>query len=75
MSDRLDVVRDAALRLAEHYDTVQIFVSSYEPGEDGSAESYSYGVGNWFTRYGVVRNWLIREEQGTRNEAGKESDG
>lgn len=50
--------------LSEHFDSVQIFVSSLKP--DGGTRSISKGRGNWFTRYGQVSEWCIREDERAR---------
>lgn len=58
---------NAALdQLGEHYDAVQIFCSRHESGEEGGSIHFSFGCGNWFARYGQIRNWLVAEEEGTR---------
>lgn len=50
-------VKDAAILLAEHVDTVQIFVTFH--AEDGeTTSSYEYGQGNFYARQGQIDEWL-----------------
>lgn len=52
--------------LGEHFDSVQIFVTRHEPGALNGTIHANWGCGNFFTRYGVVRQWLIKEDERTR---------
>ena len=47
--------------LREHFDSVQIFATRYEGGDIGTVTA-SRGESDWFARYGVVRNWLLKQE-------------
>lgn len=59
---------EAATRLREHCDSVQIFVTYH--GEDGqSTGSYEVGRGNFFARQGQIQEWLEIQQQYQRNEA------
>jgi hypothetical protein len=51
-----DILRQVASRLAEHYDTVQIFCTRHEPTEAGTV-AVSFGYGNSYARLGQVREW------------------
>lgn len=62
----LKMVREAAERLGEHFDSVQILTTRHEPGTEDGTVNVNYGVGNWFTRYGQVREWLIKCEERTK---------
>jgi len=56
------LVKKACQELGEHFETVQIFVSRHEQGiEDGTLDA-SWGVGNFFARYGQIRFWLKQQE-------------
>lgn len=59
-------VRQAAQALAEYYDSVQIFASRDESGEHEGTVNVHIGVGNWFARYGQVKDWVIKIEEQTR---------
>lgn len=49
-------------------DVVQIFVCRQENSQGGTV-NVALGTGNWFARYGQVRHWLLKEEEGARMEA------
>jgi len=62
----LDRVKMAAESLGEHFDSVQIFVTRHEPENEGGTVNVAWSVGNWFTRYGQVREWLIKADERTK---------
>lgn len=76
MSDQKDIdmerLKKAVAELAEHFDTVQIFTTResdhLDDGGEGTVNA-NYGAGNWFARYGQVRNWLVKSEEEIRLEA------
>ena len=74
-SPEMQRVEDAMNSLSEHYDTVQIFVTRYEPTIEGGTVNASLGSGNWYARYGQVREWLIKSEENSRQEAACHQDG
>lgn len=63
----MEIVKGHTERLLEHFDSVQIFVTRNAPEEDGAVR-IEYGGGNWFTRYGQVSAWKIREDESVRRE-------
>lgn len=68
------LVKKAADELGEMFDSVQIFVSRHESGEHNGTIRINKGTGNWFTRYGQVREWLIREDETSRIGARKDNE-
>ena len=57
-----ELVKKACQELGEHFDSVQIFTSRHEPGiEDGTLDA-SFGVGNFFSRYGQIKFWMLKQE-------------
>ncbi len=56
---------DAARALGEYFDTVHIFVTRHESCRDGTV-NIQWGQGNWFARKGQISEWLLREEEDTR---------
>lgn len=63
---------DAAIQtLIEHFDSVQIFVSRHEPGEHDGTIFVQKGAGSFFTRYGQVKEFLIKTEEYMRCESRK----
>lgn len=53
-------------QLGEHFDTVQIFVTCHESGEEGGTVSCINGSGNYYARVGLVNEWLTKEDEKTR---------
>ena len=44
--------------LMSHFDAAQIFVTRQEP--DGRTMAYSTGKGNFYSRWGVIHEWIAR---------------
>jgi hypothetical protein len=57
---RKELLASFVTRLMEHFDTVQIFVTHRE--EDKLTGSLVTGQGNWYARYGSVKEWLMETE-------------
>lgn len=71
--EELAMLKAAAAKLGEHFDTVHIFTTRYDGREVGTVFVNS-GIGNWFARYGQVRDWLLREEEATRTDQHERED-
>lgn len=56
-------LRMACQRLMEHFDTVQIIATKkdQEPLSAGT-DAFWFGQGNWYARYGSVKEWAIEAE-------------
>lgn len=70
MEDRqrdLDIIKSHAAQLAEHFDSVQIFCTRHAAEHDGTINA-QWGEGNWFARYGSVRDWVVKKEEEMRVE-------
>lgn len=77
MTDQENDIRlldQAAHKLSEHFDAVQIFATRHEPNQLDATTRVCSGVGNWFARYGQIREWMIREEESSRQIARKDSE-
>ena len=61
---KMDLIKNQARLLSQSFDSVQIFCTKFEPERDNDTSHYAYGVGNWFARYGQVREWIVNEEHG-----------
>lgn len=61
-------IKKACEQLGESYDSVQIFVTRHEAGELGGTVNLQWGAGNYFTRSGQVREWLIKQDEKARDE-------
>lgn len=67
-------LKEAARLLGEHFDVVAIYASRHEANTEGGTVYLSYGVGNWFARYGQVRDWIVREEERAREKGRRDQD-
>lgn len=73
--EELEMLAKAARALGEHFDSVMIFASRYQPNEgEGTTLTMNSGVGNWHTRYGQVREWLIKADEQGRIDERKHDD-
>lgn len=63
----IDRLRKHVEQLGEHFDSVSIFCTRHEPETEDGTIQISDGCGNWFARYGQVREWLLRSEERSRN--------
>lgn len=63
---QIAILKKAVHDLGEHFDSVQIFVTIHQPAEVGGTMHAAAGVGNWYARFGQIREWLIRTEEDTR---------
>ena len=70
----MEMLQKALDALGEHFDSVQIFATRHDSGGSGGTIGVKRGCGNWFARYGQVREWMIQEEQSSRNNVAKEED-
>lgn len=57
-----------ASEMAEHFDSVQVFVTLHEGGEENTS-SYETGRGNFYARLGQIKEWVEIQDQYQRNEA------
>lgn len=78
MSDQKDIdverVQKSIDTLGEFYGAVQIFVSRDSDDGDGGTINLTRGTGNWFARYGHVKNWINEVEENTRDEARRRNE-
>jgi len=54
LKDR-EIVDKAVKGLMVHFDAVQVFVTRHEAG---STMGYTNGEGNWYSRFGMVEEWM-----------------
>jgi hypothetical protein len=66
-------VGEALNLLSRHYDCATIFVSRYDPTESNTHSGWR-GFGNWFARFGQIREWLIKREAIARIEEEAETE-
>ncbi len=56
------IATQAVAQLSEHVDAVTIFISSRQScGKDGTLRGV-FGAGNWFARYGQIKQWVLAED-------------
>jgi hypothetical protein len=65
------IVQAHAKELGEHFDAVVILCSRHE-GSKGT-RTISKGSGNWHTQLGVVREYMLSNEEAIREEARKDA--
>lgn len=73
----MERLKQAVSTLREFFDAVQIFATQLredgEPGpggqEGGGTLKFCAGGGNWYARYGQVRDWVNCEEACARQQA------
>ena len=70
----LDLVKQKVAELAEHFDSVQIFTTRHEPTLEGGTINIGFGSGCWFTRYGQVREWLVKCDENSRMTVRKDAE-
>lgn len=68
------IVREALSRLGVHFESVQVFCSSYDPTHK-STNSISMGLGNYFARLGQVHTWSAEVDEFTRESIRDDKDG
>jgi hypothetical protein len=69
----MQMLKDAAARLAEYFDSVQIFVTRHESDEIGTVAA-NEGSGNWLARWGQVNEWVIKNRERARIRAKQEDE-
>lgn len=62
----MDFVQKHVTALGERFDSVQVFVTRHEAGEHDGTVNINLGAGNYFTRYGQIRDWCIRQDEQAR---------
>lgn len=68
MSENVDLkmLEKHLAELSEHFDSVHIFVTRHEQGESNGTINANMGTGNWFTRYGQILEWQVRQDENSR---------
>lgn len=70
----MELVKKHAEGLGDHFDSVQIFVTRHEPAQEGGTVNINYGSGNYFTRYGHIADWMIRQDERSRKRVREEQE-
>jgi hypothetical protein len=61
--------------LGEHFDSVQIFATRHESTTLDGTLSITKGTGNYFARYGQIREWILEQDEATRMATHEDDDG
>jgi len=56
---------DAVNALSDFFDTVQIFTTRHESNDIGTI-AFQRGSGNWYARFGQIKEWVIKREEETK---------
>lgn len=70
--EELNRVKRAVESLGEHFDSVHIFTTRHDEGQEGGTVNISWSSGNFFTRYGQINDWLITQNERTRKKVREE---
>ena len=60
---KLELIKNQVKILMDSFDSVQVFCTKFEGKPDDNTSHYAFGNGNWFTRYGQIKEWTILEEK------------
>ncbi len=59
---KMQLLKNQVEVLMRSFDTVQVFCTKHESGDDPQTFEYQTGNGNFMARYGQVRAWLLAED-------------
>jgi len=68
-----EIVDKAREALLEHFDSVQVFVTRHA-GERDVTASYETGGGNFYARLGQVHEWIMIQDQYSRQHAKRKDE-
>ena len=60
--DEFKIVKMHVARLSEHFDSVVVMVSRHD-FKSGKTISFVNGEGNYNARYGLAKEWVLKEER------------
>lgn len=60
--------------IGEHVDSAQVFVTRKRDDGNQGTSHMAKGTGNWFSRYGQIKIWVLREEERQSAEIWRESE-
>ncbi len=62
------LVDDFNAKMLEHFDSVRIFVTLHNGGEE-ETQAYETGGGNFYAQLGQVKEWICIQDQFQKNYA------
>lgn len=69
MNDLQKLIEDHVSKIAEHCDSVRIFVTRQGDGMASNTEAISEGRGNVYSQFGQIREWMLMREEESREHA------
>lgn len=66
-------LREATAKLAEHFDFIQVVAGKWD-GSNSNNTRYHHGIGSYYARYGLMREWLLEADAKTRADAVADDD-
>ena len=66
-SEDVDLVQKHVNQLIEMFDSVQVFCVRHDPANADGTIAVQIGAGNWFSRCGQVREWLVMQDEHSRS--------
>ena len=63
-------LQDVCDILRQNFDAVQVFVTRLNP--DGTTTQANWGEGNFYARYGQVKQWSLFQDRGMETNMGHE---
>jgi hypothetical protein len=60
-------VESVTQKLMERFSSVQIFAVKYKPGDGNETVGVSSGNGDWYSRIGYIKEWVIRQDEYIKN--------
>lgn len=57
------IIKSHVAQLSEHFETVQIFCTRHMPAELDGTVCVQWGAGNWYARYGGIKEWVFKREE------------
>jgi hypothetical protein len=64
--EAFELLRKHVAQLSEHFESVHVFVSVHD-GDHKGTFALDYGSGNFYARYGQVKEWIEKNDERTRN--------
>lgn len=58
---QMEIIDAAFGNLSEHFDSVIIFATRHISNDRGTLK-WTRGGGNWYARFGQVKEWVLAEE-------------
>lgn len=71
--DILKMVEDIASKLAEHVDSVRIFVTKTGDGSTSNSGAITTGRGNLYAQLGQVKEWILTQDEYVKENARRDT--